>query len=107
VALRHPGNTDLAMAWLTVHDMRAVDGLARKLPHYGKYSYLAFSGTEPTNSLKGQWPTVGSPLSADLAESSADLPKREQRQALAMLAPVFNAARMKANVELQAADAMQ
>ena len=34
----------------------AIPGLARKLPHYGKYSYLAFSGPEPTNRLKGQWP---------------------------------------------------
>ena len=34
----------------------ALPGLARKLPHYGKYGYLAFSGPEPTNRLKGQWP---------------------------------------------------
>ena len=34
----------------------AIPGLARKLPHYGKYSYLAFSGPEPTNRLNGQWP---------------------------------------------------
>ena len=34
----------------------AIPGLARKLPHYGKYGFLAFSGIEPTNRLKGQWP---------------------------------------------------
>jgi len=107
VALRHPGNSDLAMAWVTVHDIEAVPGLARKLPHYGKYSYLGFTGSEPTNALKGQWPAVGSPLSADLAEAQADLPKLEKRPALATLAPVFNAARMQQDVERLADDTMQ
>jgi hypothetical protein len=98
VALRHPGNTDLAMTWVTVHDREAVAGLARKLPHYGKYSYLGFTGTEPTNVLKGQWPAVGSPLVADLVATPRDLPQLAARPALAMLAPVFNVARMKADV---------
>ncbi len=107
IALRHPGNTDLALTWLTAHDAEAVAGLARKLPHYGKYSYLGFSGTEPTNSEKGQWPSVGSPLAADLAEYSVELPQLEKRPALAMLAPVFNAARMEKDVLKLADDAMQ
>jgi hypothetical protein len=33
----------------------ALPGLARKLPHYGKYGYLAFTGPEPVNRIKGQW----------------------------------------------------
>jgi len=107
IALRHPGNPDLALTWLTAHDAEAVAGLARKLPHYGKYSYLGFSGTEPTNSEKGQWPAVGSPLAADLAEYSVELPQLEKRPALAMLAPVFNAARMEKDVQKLADDAMQ
>jgi hypothetical protein len=84
-----------------------VAGLARKLPHYGKYSYLGFTGEEPTNSAKGQWPSVGSPLAADLAEYSGPLPQLEKRPALATLAPVFNAERMKADVYKLADDAMQ
>ena len=107
IAMRHPGNTDLALTWLTAHDAEAVAGLARKLPHYGKYSYLGFTGTEPTNSEKGQWPAVGSPLAADLAEYSVELPQLEKRAALAMLAPVFNAARMEKDVQKLADDAMQ
>ena len=106
IALRHPGNPDLALTWLTAHDAEAVAGLARKLPHYGKYSYLGFSGTEPTNSEKGQWPAVGSPLAADLADYSAELPQLEKRPALAMLAPVFNAARMEKDVQRLADDYM-
>lgn len=40
----------------------ALPGLARKLPHYGKYGYLAFTGPEPVNRLKGQWPAGESAL---------------------------------------------
>jgi hypothetical protein len=40
----------------------AMPGLARKLPHYGKYSYLGFKGDAPTNVLKGQWPVRHSPM---------------------------------------------
>jgi aminopeptidase N len=105
VALRHPGNTDLAMTWVTVHDQAAVAGLARKLPHYGKYSYLGFTGDEPTNVIKGQWPAVGSPLVADLVDAPADLPALAERPALATLAPVFNATRMQADVEALAGEA--
>jgi len=36
--------------------------LGRKLPHYGKYSYLGFEGKEPENRLKGTFPALGSPL---------------------------------------------
>ena len=107
IALRHPGNTDLALSWLTAHDAEAVAGLARKLPHYGKYSYLGFSGTEPTNSEKGQWPAVNSPLGADLVEYTQALPQLEKRPALAMLTPVFNAARMEKDIQALADEAMQ
>ena len=107
IALRHPDNPDLALTWLTAHDAEAVAGLARKLPHYGKYSYLGFSGTEPTNSAKGQWPAVNSPLAADLADYSQTLPQLGKRPALAMLTPVFNAARMEKDVQTLADDSMQ
>jgi len=40
----------------------ALPGLARKLPHYGKYGYLAFTGPEPVNRIKGQWPAGESAL---------------------------------------------
>jgi hypothetical protein len=41
----------------------ALPGLARKLPHYGKYGYLGFEGPEPTNVAKGEWLVARSPLS--------------------------------------------
>jgi hypothetical protein len=34
--------------------------VARKMTHYGKYSYLVF--TEGRNQVKGIWPVLESPL---------------------------------------------
>ena len=40
----------------------AIPGLARKLPHYGKYGWLTFTGTTPDNQAKGEWPPGESTL---------------------------------------------
>ena len=45
----------------------ALPGLTRKLPHYGKYSYLVFEGDAPTIRVKGQWPSADSPLVRDIS----------------------------------------
>ncbi|MBK1718301.1 peptidase M28 [Thiocystis violacea] len=50
------------LAWMATTDPQALPALARKLPHYGKYSYLVFSGPEATNRLKGPWPSGDSNL---------------------------------------------
>ena len=112
VSIRHPQNPNSVAVWLTVDNKDAVPGLARKLPHYGKYSYLAFEGSEPTNIAKGQWPAVHSPLNAELPavdgkspeKVAMDLPKRKP---LATLAPVFSAERMLDYVEYLAGDELQ
>ncbi len=96
---RHPGNPELSIALLASDNPAAMRGLARKLPHYGKYSYLAFSGDEPTNVAKGQWPLVGSPLSVSVAqadgyEATATRAKLAPRAPLAQLPPLFSAERM-------------
>jgi hypothetical protein len=70
-----PGRTPGAppVAWLGAHDARAVPGLARKLPHYGKYARLAFQGLAPENVHKSQWATYSSPLRIPLAEGAKAL----------------------------------
>ncbi len=60
----HPESPDHAVAWLVVDHSESLDGLSRKLPHYGKYSFLVFEGTEPTNILSAQWAPSGSPMTA-------------------------------------------
>ena len=46
----------------------ALPGLAGKLPHYGKYSYLVFKGEAPENRVKGQWPVQASRLMVWLSD---------------------------------------
>jgi len=67
LSARRTDNPELGLAWLGTDNPAALPGLARKLPHYAKYSYLAFTGAGPDNVLKGQWRVLDSPLSVDLA----------------------------------------
>lgn len=99
VVVRHPANPALVAAWVGADRAAAVPGLARKLPHYHKYSYLGFSGDEPTNVLKGRWPVVDSPMSALLADDrKVDAAPRAGRQALAELPPSFSLERMAGTI---------
>ena len=58
------------IGWLHGHSTAAIPGLMRKIPHYGKYSYLAFTGDNPDNILKGLWPLNGSSLNVRLVEGA-------------------------------------
>ncbi len=51
------------IGFLGVAQAEALPGLARKLPHYGRYSLAIFQGTAPTNRLKSSWPVGLSDLS--------------------------------------------
>ena len=66
---KHPSNSMLTLAWVGLENHKAIPGLARKLPHYHKYSYLAFKGDEPTNIVKGKWPVLNSPLTVFLTQA--------------------------------------
>jgi len=110
---RHPGNPAKAVGWISVAPEAAFAGMASKLPHYGKYSYLAFEGDEPANMLKGEWAATDSPLRVDLRASNtrfaAALPaaRPPQRAALAELPPVFSRDRLVEHVNTLASEAMQ
>ena len=64
----------LPFAWIGCDLPQAFDGLARKLPHYGKYSYLGFEGAAPDNRLKGKWAVTGSALDVWLAAEKTAVP---------------------------------
>jgi aminopeptidase N len=64
-ALVHPDNPDLAALLVNAGDKANLEAVVRKLPHYGKYSYLAFLGE--TNIAKGIWEVTASPLIATFA----------------------------------------
>ena len=107
-AVNNPQNIDEAVLFLSIGNAQSVPGLLRKLPHYGKYSYLAFEGDEPTNIEKGQWPVLNSPLMKNLSVEAKDLePKFNVREALAQLAPVFSSGKMMEHIEFLASDKMK
>ena len=92
---RHPGNAEKAIGWIVADPVAALPGLGRKLPHYGKYSYLGFEGDEPVNTIKGQWQNSDSPLRVDLRPDGQrtgkiDALPPDPRKALAELPPVFS-----------------
>jgi hypothetical protein len=122
---RHPGNMEKAVGYLAVAPRAAFPGLGRKLPHYGKYSYLGFEGTEPVNVLKGQWQGADSPLRLDLRDRLRALPidagdvgagkapsrveplAPEPRKALAELPPVFSQKALTDHVTFLASEKRQ
>lgn len=75
VTSRRTEGAKLALAWLGCGDPDALPGLARKLPHYGSYSYLAFEGAVPEIQAKGRWPVLESPLNVTFEEGATPQPQ--------------------------------
>ena len=49
--------------YISTDNPTALDGLARKLPHYGRYSYALFNGDEPVINRRGEWRLTDNALS--------------------------------------------
>ena len=62
VVVEHPRNRALAMTFVGSPSTDMIPALARKLPHYGTYGAVGFSGAAADNTLKLQWPKATSPL---------------------------------------------
>jgi hypothetical protein len=100
---RQPKNKDFALTWVASDLPEALPGLARKLPHYHKYSYLGFQGQEPVNVAKGRWPVLNSPMTVlvpreDGTTARVERGKLARREPLATLPPVFSKKRMMETV---------
>jgi hypothetical protein len=101
---RQPANPDKTLLWVASDHPKAIAELARKLPHYRKYSYLAFEGEELTNINKGQWPVTQSPLTQLIKQkdessfTSTHVGTLASRRALAELPPLFSENRMLADI---------
>ncbi|EAR21313.1 M20/M25/M40 family metallo-hydrolase [Nitrococcus mobilis] len=99
VVARQRQNPAHALAWLAADNVAALPGLARKLPHYGRYSYLGFTGSAPENVIKGRWPVVSSPMSIPLGGAHGPLKARlAPRKPLAELPPLFKPRRMMRDI---------
>ncbi len=79
-----------AVGWVAADPVAAIAGLARKLPHYTRYGWLAFSGDEPSNVGKGLWTPVGSPMVRSLGEGPMPELVLPARTPLAELPPAFD-----------------
>ena len=99
---RHPANPDSVVIALTASSEAAADALARKLPHYGKYSWLVFAGDDATNEATGEWPIGDTPLARNITPQAQPI-KLTPRKALAEIKPLFDTARMKADIDWLAA----
>ena len=76
VLTTHIGQTPVA--WLAAPNATMLPILARKLPHYSKFSYAAFSGSELINLVKGIWSVTRSPLAQAVKledGSTVDVPR--------------------------------
>ncbi|UVS59969.1 MULTISPECIES: M20/M25/M40 family metallo-hydrolase [Nitrosomonas] len=110
---RQPANPDKTLLWVASDHPNAIAELTRKLPHYRKYSYLAFEGDELTNINKGQWPVIQSPLTRlikqkdDASFTSTHVGSLTPRRALAELPPLFSESRMLADITHLASEAFK
>jgi aminopeptidase N len=103
LALPSPRHPSHALVFVGAHKHAAIPLLARKIPHYGKYGYLGFSGDAAENSLKGQWTPDTLPLTVFLNAKSRPQLGAKQPPALAKLPPPFDADRMLVDVKALAA----
>ena len=99
---RHPANPDSVVIALSASSEAAAEALARKLPHYGKYSWLVFAGDDATNEATGEWPIGDTPLARNITPQAQPI-KLTPRRALAEIKPLFDTARMKADIDWLAA----
>jgi aminopeptidase N len=89
----HPRNERLGLAFVAAHNPKAIDALARKIPHYGKYGYLGFTGDGADNSIKGQWQADAAPLTVFFGDKRPALTVRSGPP-LRPLPPPFEGERM-------------
>ncbi|WP_292965178.1 M20/M25/M40 family metallo-hydrolase [Nitrosomonas sp.] len=117
LSVRQPANPDLTLLWVAADQPEAIAELAGKLPHYRKYSYLAFEsggeGGELNNISKGQWPVTRSPLTrlitqkGDASLTSGHTGTLAPRHALAELPPLFSENRMLEDITFLAGETLK
>ncbi len=73
-AVESPVSKGFTLGFVAANNAESIAGLTRKLPHYGKYSYLGFEGNEPTNVWKGIFPALGSPLNYSIPYEGETIP---------------------------------
>ena len=96
---RNHENGNTAILFIASDLPDSLSGLSRKLPHYHKYSYLIFEGSEPANVGKGRWPVLSSPMTVLVSDEQGKFVRPEmgrlaQRNPLISLPPRFSEEKM-------------
>jgi hypothetical protein len=104
---RDPEDPAAAAGWVAADPPDAIAGLARKLPHYSRYSYLGFRGDEPANMAKGLWPAISSPLVRNLGDGPLPPLNLPPRRPLRELPAVYDGAALAATVSTLAGAEME
>lgn len=99
-------NKSYPRALITADLPGALPGLGRKIPHYHKYSYLAFAGEEPENQLKGRWPVTDSPMTV-IFEPHAERARLKKTTALIDPVSPFDSGRMMQTVRYLSDEKLQ
>ncbi|MCP4504427.1 MAG: PDZ domain-containing protein [Deltaproteobacteria bacterium] len=98
VVLRHPRTVKSTLAFVGSSSPQHLAIIAKKLPHYGKYSLLSFSGDDVKNRLKQIWSVESTPLQVALVpgpRAKTTLPKLKPLQEYE---PSFSTAALHADV---------
>ena len=108
VVLVARSNADPALAhgWIGAGSPTAIPGLARKLPHYTRYSWLSFEGEAPDNVGKGTWRALESPLGRVLVDGDIPPPPLPDRPPLIERPPEFDPGSLQHTVNVLASPVM-
>lgn len=74
--VRNPKDPSSSVTWVVTDLPESIPGLIRKLPHYGKFGYMVFEGSQPTNILKGVWPAERAGLMKIFHQQRFSLPAK-------------------------------
>ncbi|MCW8943430.1 MAG: M1 family aminopeptidase [Sedimenticola sp.] len=55
ITVQNPNQQSQTIGYIESDSIEAIKGLTRKLPHYGKYSYVLFNGEQPQVEQRGEW----------------------------------------------------
>jgi len=107
--VRNPENRNMAIMFIASDLPDSLPGLSRKLPHYHKYSYLIFEGSEPANIGKGRWPVLSSPMTVLIPDAQGNIVRPEmgrlaRRNPLISLPPQFSEERMLETIRYLSSD---
>lgn len=112
---RTPENKDMSIVFIASTLKEAIKGLGSKLPHYHKYSYLAFEGEEPVNICKGRWSVIDSPMTLYISEYiadngsivKADMGKLAKRSPLVSIPNEFSKDRLMETIRFLSSDELE